>query len=209
VTHTRRATTHPVIKMWWLWAAFCSGLAFAMWAEDLLVSSRENYLQFSAPRLHFLTGKSLDRLHNAAEVPFDFRLTLWSGVRTRIFVNQAERFVVSYDLWEEKFSVSKLSAPRKATAHLTAQAAEAWCLEQMPLDVAGLDANQPFWVRLEVRAQQARSGGTLFGREKLTEAGISLIGLVEIFSRPAQTDQPNWTIDAGPFTMTEVRRGRV
>jgi hypothetical protein len=196
------------IRIWWLLAAFVSGFGAAVWAEDLLPTLRENQLQFAAPRLHFLSGKALDRLRNAAEVPFDFQITMWSGNRTRVFRRAATRFVVSYDLWEEKFSVTRLSNPRRSAAHLTAQAAEAWCLEQMPMDATGLRDADPFWVRLEIRAQTGKTGTQIFGRDSLTESGISLNGLVEIFSRPAQTDQPHWTIDAGPMTLNEVRRGR-
>lgn len=180
----------------------------AMWAEDLTLHWRENHLQFSAPGLHFLMGKPLERLKNAAEVPYDFQITLFSGVKTHEAQKIAGRFVVSYDLWEEKFSVSKLAAPRKTASHLTAQAAEAWCLEQMPMDIGTLSATEPLWVKLEIRAQTSKNAGPLFGRDSISESGISLNGLVEIFSRPAQADQPHWTVETGPVTLNEIRRGR-
>ena len=198
----------PVIRAWWLWVAFFSGMAFSMWAEETLLSWRDNQLQFNGPRVHFLTGKSLDRLRNAAEVPFDFQITLFAGSRSRVERRASGRFVVSYDLWEEKFSVTRLSGTRRTAAHLSALAAETWCLEQMPVDSSGIGDTQPLWIRLEVRAQQNRPGGSPFGRDKLTESGISLNGLVEVFSRPAQSDQPHWTVEAGPFTLGEIRRGR-
>jgi hypothetical protein len=195
------------IRFGWLAAAFCCGLALAAWAEDLVPSVRDNQLSLKAPRLHFLAGKPLERLRNAAEVPFDFQITLWAGSRNRELRRTVARFVMSYDLWEEKFSVTRLTAPRKAVVRLTSEAAEAWCLDQMPLDASGLGDKEPFWVRLDVRAA-GRTAGPLFGREDLSESGISLNGLVEIFSRPAQTDQPHWTIEAGPMTLGELRRGR-
>ena len=196
------------IRIWWLWAAFLSGFALAMWAEDLLLSYRDNQIQLSAPRVHFLTGKPLERLHNAAEVPFDFVVTLFSGSRNHLLRRTGARFAVSYDLWEEKFSVTRLTGTRKSVAHLTKEAAEVWCMDQLPLDAAGLRDTEPFWVHLEIRAQNAKNSTNLFGRENLSESGISLNGLVEIFSRPAQTDQPHWNLDAGPMTLNEVRRGR-
>src|SRR5262249_6040132 len=158
----------------------------AMWAEDMILSWRDNQLLFAAPRLHFLVGKPLERLRNAAQVPFDFKITLWSGTRNHLFGSRTERFVVSYDLWEERYSVTKLSQPPKTNSHMTAQAAEVWCLDQMPLDVSGLNGKETFWTRMEVRAEDdKRDGGSLFGRERMSESGISLNGLVEIFSRPA------------------------
>jgi hypothetical protein len=198
--------------VWWLVAAFLSGFAVAMWAEDVILTWRDHQLLFAAPRLHFLTGKPLERLRNAASVPFDFQITLWSGNRNHLFRSRAERFVVSYDLWEERYSVTELSTPRKTAAHMTAQAAETWCLEQIPLDVTGLDGRETFWARLEVRASEdknaGRDNGKLFGRANISESGISLNGLVEIFSRPAPAGMPHWVLDTGPLTLDEVRRAR-
>src|SRR5205823_2833072 len=151
----------PGLKVWWLWTAFLSGFALAAWAEDLLLSFHDNQLQFSAPRIHFLAGKPLERLHNAAEVPFDFQVTLFSGTRTHTLRQERSRFVVSYDLWEEKFSVTKLTGARKSAGHLSAEAAEAWCLEQMPMDSAGLRADEEFWVRFDIRAQNMKMTGPL------------------------------------------------
>jgi hypothetical protein len=200
------------IPVWWLVAAFLSGFAVAMWAEDVILTWRDNSLLFAAPRLHFLTGKPLERLSNAAPVPFDFQLTLWSGNRSHLFRRRAERFVVSYDLWEERYSVTELSTPRKTASHMTARAAETWCLEQIPLDVTGLDGRETFWARLEVRASEdkiaGRDNGKLFGRENISESGISLNSLVEIFSRPAAAGLPHWILDTGPLTLDEVRRAR-
>ncbi len=195
------------IKPWWVIAAFFSGLAFAMAAEELILSTQESRLEFTAPRVHFLVGKPLERLRNASEVPFVFKITLWSGTRTHILREVPARFVVSYDLWEEKFSVTKL-APRRTARHLTDSAAEAWCLQEMSQDVAGVSANEPLWARLEIRAEDAKEGGLPFGRGNITDSGINLTSLIEIFSRPAATAQPHWTVETGPVTLDELRRGR-
>ena len=60
----------------------------------------------AAPDLHFLTGKPLERLKDAATVTFLSQLTLFSDAQGTVFKRAAERLVVSYDLWEEKFSVT-------------------------------------------------------------------------------------------------------
>jgi len=196
------------IKPWWLIAAFLSGLAFAMAAEDLILSTEESRLEFSAPRVHFLVGKPLERLRNASEVPFDFKITLWSGTRNHLLREVPARFVVSYDLWEEKFSVTRLLPTRRTARHLTDIAAEAWCLKQMSQDVTGVSAAEPLWARLEIRAQDGKEAGLPFGRGNITDSGISLTSLIEILSRPAATTQPHWTIETGPVTLEELRRGR-
>lgn len=196
------------IKPWWLIATFLSGLAFAMAAEELILSTAESRLEFSAPRLHFLVGKPLERLRNASEVPFDFKITLWSGTRSHVLRQAQDRFVVSYDLWEEKFAVTKLVTPRRTARHLTDAAAEAWCLQQMSQDVTGVGANEPLWARLEIRAQDGKEAGLPFGRGNITDSGISLTSLIEIFSRPAATTQPHWQVETGPVTLDELRRVR-
>jgi hypothetical protein len=195
------------IKAWWLILAFLSGFALAVVAEELILNWHDNHLEFSAPRVHFLTGKPLEKLHDGAPVPFDFQITLSSGTRGHVFSRLAERFVVSYDLWEEKFSVTRLQAPRKTASHLTGPAAEAWCLSQMPMEINGLGGSVPFWARLEIRAQDGREAGPLFGRGTVGESGLSLTSLIEIFSRPAQADQSHWMVDAGPLTLDELKRG--
>ena len=144
------------IKPWWVIAAFLSGLAFAMFAEELILSTQESRLEFAAPRVHFLVGKPLERLRNASEVPFAFKITLWSGTRSHLLREVPARFVVSYDLWEEKFSVTKLVTPRRTARHLTNNAAEAWCLQEMSQDVTGVSANEPLWARLEIRAEDGQ-----------------------------------------------------
>ena len=194
------------IKSWWLILAFVSGFALALAAEELILNWHDNRLELSAPHVHFLTGKPLEALHNAAPVPFDFQVTLWSGSHNHLFQRLADRFVVSYDVWQQDFKVVKLQAPVKAASHLTAPAAEAWCLQQMSLDLTGLPNAEPFWVRLEIRAQEGKDG-SLFGRGSMSDSGISLTRLIEIFSRPPQSQQPHWgPFEVGPLTIDELKR---
>jgi hypothetical protein len=195
------------IKTWWLIAAFISGFALAMLAEDLALNWRNNLLEFSAPHTHFLIGKPLERLHNGAQVPFDFKISLYTGSKSHLFNQIAERFLVSYDVWGEQFSVVKTQAPRRTVAHLDAAAAEAWCWKQMPFDAAGIDDKDTFWARVEVRSQDSKGANPLFGRDNITESGINLTGLIELFSRPPVATQLHMTLDAGPLTLEEVKRG--
>jgi hypothetical protein len=197
------------IKLWWLIAAFLFGLAAAMVAEDLILDWKGQRLEFSAPRVHFLAGRPLERLRNAAPVPFDFQITLWAGDRNHVYRRSAERFVVSYDLWEESFAVTRMQAPRKSASHLSSLAAEAWCLEQMSMDVSGLPESEPFWARLEIRAEDLKEPAPLFGRGRVDESGINLMAsLIDIFSRPPQGAQSHWSMDAGPLTLDQLRQSR-
>jgi hypothetical protein len=193
------------IKLWWLLVAFVSGMAVAMFAEELILRAHDNRLEF-APQIPFLSGAPLARLHNAAEVPFDMKATVWSGNRNHVFTHNEEQFVVSFDIWEETFSVTKTKAPRKNASHLSAKSLESWCMNQMSLDLTGLPGDEPFWARLEVRAENPEKDGGLFGRGSIGESGISLTSLIDIFSRPPQAQQPHWSLDSPRLTLDELRR---
>jgi hypothetical protein len=196
------------IKTWWVIAAFLSGLAFALAAEDLILSTQDNRLEFAAPRLHFLVGKPLERLRNAAEVSFAFHITLFSGNQTHKVQETASRFVVSYDLFEETFSVTKLVTPRRTARHLTNISAETWCLREMSMDVSGVGAKEPLWARLEIRAEDTKDGGLPFGRGNITDSGISLTSLIDIFNRPPAVTQAHFNVETGPVTLDELRHSR-
>jgi hypothetical protein len=196
------------IKSWWFILAFVSGFTLAMMAEELVLNWRNDRLEFSAPRVHFLRGQPLEMLHNAAPVPFNFNVTIWSGNHNHVFQRIPERFVISYDLWEEKFKVVKTLSPRRVAEHLTADKAEAWCWEQMSLasDTSGLAGSELFWTGFEIRAEDGRSG-PLFGRGNITDSGISLTSLIELFSRPPGAQQSHWgPFEAGPYTLDELKR---
>jgi hypothetical protein len=193
------------IKAWWVLAAFVSGMALAMFAEELILHAHDTRLEF-APQIHFLTGRPLARLHNAAEVPFDMKVTLWTGNRNHVFAHNEDRFVVSFDIWEETFSVTKATAPRRSASHLSATGVESWCMGQMSMDLSGLPGSEPFWARLEIRAENPARDGGLFGRGSISDSGISLANLIDIFSRPPQAEQPHWNLTSPRLTLDELRR---
>jgi hypothetical protein len=195
------------IKTWWLILAFVSGFGLAMLAEDLALHWRNNYLEFSAPHMHFLTGKSLERLQHGAQVPFDFKISLYSGTRSHLFSQLAERFLVSYDVWGETFSVVKTQSPKNSISHLDVAEAELWCLKQMPMNPVGLDETEKFWARVEVRVPPDGKLTNPFGRDSISESGINLTGLIELFSKPPASAQFHTMSEAGPWTLEEVKRG--
>ncbi|MGA3204696.1 MAG: hypothetical protein ABSF12_19560 [Bryobacteraceae bacterium] len=190
------------IKTWWLVLAFVSGFGLAMLAEDLALRWHNNLIEFSAPHLHFLSGKPLERLHSGAQVPFDVKISLFSGRKDHLSSQLAERFLVSYSVWEEQFRVIKTQSPRKLVDHLDLADAEAWCLKQMPMEPVGIGDQDSLWARVEVRVPSDAKLSNPFG---VGEAGINLNGLIELFSRPPAT-QYHWTTEAGPLTLEELKR---
>lgn len=194
------------IKPSWILATFLAGMLVAMVAEDLILTQRNHRLEFSAPHVDFFAGQPMARLHNAAEVPFVIRTTLWSGSKNHVFQTATDRFVISFDIFgegENNYYVVKTQAPRKSASHLSAKAAQAWCLSQMGLDTSGLSGKETLWARLEIRAEDPpRDGGVLGG--SVSSSGISLINpLIDILSRPGPQkpitlEYPAFTLDSLP-----------
>ncbi len=195
------------IRFWWIALAFMGGMATAMFAEELILRVQGTRLDFSTPRFHYLIGRPLARLKNAEPVVFLLQSRLTAGGRVNVVKQNAARFVISYDLWEEKYAVTKTSPSRKTANHLTAAEAEAWCVQEMSLtDLGGIAANQQLWATLDIRAEDEKET-RLFSRSDISDAGISLNGLVELFSKPSRSTQSHWLLEYGPVTLEQLRRG--
>jgi hypothetical protein len=173
----------------------------ALAAESLSVVWDGDDLHVAAPQLHFLAGKPLERLKDGASVVFLTQLTLTTDSFNSILRRTPERFVFSYDLWEEKFSVTKLGPGQRTITHLSATAAEAWCLDNVAISASSLPTDQPSWLRFELRAADPKDEAAVIG-----EPGINLTRLIEIFSRRPRDQQPQWTAEAGPLRLGDLKR---
>lgn len=185
--------------------SFCTGFALAIVTQDLFLTRQDDQIRIAAPRTRFLAGKALDRIRDGNTVHFDFQVTLSSGAQSNVVHRVFERFAISYDLWEERFSVSRLRTPRKAAAHLSSQEAESWCLNNLSLFAPREIRDRPLWVRLEIRAEDPmqRGPGPLFS----ADPGVNLTSLIEIFSRPASKTQASWTLESGPVQWGDLKQG--
>jgi hypothetical protein len=109
---------------------------------------------------------------------------------------------MSYDLWEEKFSVARVTGPPRSVSHVSAINAETWCVDQLSLEVSDFAPQQAISLRLDVRAEdlerRSREGN---------DSGLSLSDLVEIFSRTGRTAQQRWTFESGPFRPGDLKAG--
>lgn len=200
----QRAREPKLSRRRWLLAGLGISLSRAAAIETLSVTCDGDMLHVSLPRLRFLTGRPLERLKDGASVVFLSQLTLFTDRYQTPFRRAPERFVVSYDLWEEKFSVTTLGSGGRSGSRLTAESAEAWCLESLAISASGLAADRPFWLRFELRAADPKEELAVVG-----EPGISLTRLIELFSRRPRPQQPNWTADAGPMRLVDLRRAEL
>jgi hypothetical protein len=181
----------------------------AVASKGLLPHHVSGEIRVTAPNLHFLTGRSLARLHDGAAVPFDFQLVVFTGSGTAGSPNTAasanvvvaralERFVVSYDVWEEKFSVVRARDFRRSGMRLSASSAESWCLENLFVLAASLPAGQQLGARLEIRTAESKEFSP-------ANSGINLATLIEIFSRPSRPQQDRWSVDSAPFQLADLK----
>ncbi len=159
-------------------------LLFVAPSRALLAQNLQPYLQadrvhVTAPQVQFLAGRVLERLRNGAAVPFSFQLTATAGGKT--VAQSSGRVVLSFDLWEERFSGVQ-DAPRRTASHLTSNAAESWSLEGVSLPLSALAGQKPFVLKLEIRAEeQVEQPDAEAGNP-----GLSMAGLIEVFSRKSQ-----------------------
>jgi hypothetical protein len=155
-------------------------------------------IHVTAPALHFLTGKSLSRLYDGAAVPFDFQLVIASGSKDNVVARSLERFTVSFDVLEEKFSVIRVRDFRRSSMRLSASSAESWCLDNIVIPAAGLPAGQQLWARLEIRSAESKD-------PLPAGSGLNLATLIELFSRPSHPQQDRWSVESAPFQLADLK----
>jgi hypothetical protein len=151
----------------------------------------------------FVEGKQLDRLKSGQSVAYDFSLQLLDGPRS--VGRSLERFVVSYDLWEENFSVLQLSpnTPRlgkAAASHLKLESLGEWCLNRVRIPINNLDRQRNFTLQLEVRSVGPRMPNPL-----RAEGSVDLATMVEIFSRPASAQEYRFFSQSKVFQLSGAR----
>ncbi len=180
--------------------ALCVGL----WGDELRPRLAGDTLRVSTGNLRLLSGRPLENLKNGSTVAYDFQLTALNDARL-IQSRTVERFVFSYDLWEERFSIVQLTArdgrqPRAAVANLLPDAAEQWCIERLALPVTGLDRNRNLRLRLEIRADEPRRA-----HRAADEPPVSLATLIDLFSRPARREQRFWVLETQSFRLDTLK----
>ncbi len=184
-------------------AFFAAGvaiLAAAVPAEQLTLDLRGDTIFASARKLDLIQPRLLAQLKRGGTVAFDFHLALSVGDRATVSRRAFERFVVSYDLWEERFAVTTLRKPQTRVAGLGGGGVANWCLQNISLPLPRIAPGDKLWMRLEVRAAENRREVNLSPEE-----GLSLATLVEAFSRGVKSGETQWSLDSGPVSLATLR----
>jgi len=178
--------------------AFTGSLAVPLEPQNVSIARANNNeaLAVHAPNLGFIKGEPLVRLKDGRSVRVDLDLMVLPGPGGTPVARARQTFVLSYDLWEERFAVTQAGTPPRSASYLTASAAEAWCLEHLtiPITEMGKLRDAPFWIRLEYRILDGNNTA-----ERDDAGGLTLKGLIEALSRRPKESGPTHAVEAGPF----------
>lgn len=169
-----------------------------LFSQSMSVTSSGGVVHVRAPGLRFIDGEALARLKDGQSVRIDLELTVLAKPGAAPAVQRRLTFVLSYDLWEERFAATIAGTASRSISHLSSAAAEAWCVQQFDMPVSALGAlaqNLPFWVRLEFRM--------LNGGGERDDEGFTLRGLIDALSRRVKAGELSRSIEAGPFRVQE------
>jgi len=170
-------------------------------AENLKVRIDGDRLRVSGDAIHFLTGRPLDRLHNGAVVTYVLQLTVRAERAGRVLSRLAERFTFSYDLWEEKFAVTKQGVPSRSASNLSPSGAESWCLDNLSIPAAQVPADRNVWLSVDYESEEPKDAAPN------SDSPLTLGTLIDIFSRRPRNDQQvHGSVEIGPVSLDELRK---
>ena len=169
-------------------------------AQSLSVRTVANALHVRAAGLGFITGEVAARLQDGRSVRVDFDLVILEKPNGAIITRAQQSFNLSFDLWEQRFAVTRTGPMPRSISHLTARAAEDWCLDNVTVPLASLgrtSRDTPFWVRVEYRIPDR--GATTAGADDST---FTLQTLIDVLSRKREDQNRGKSVEAGPFRLS-------
>ena len=166
--------------------------------QTLSVNAAGDVLRVQARDFGFIAGPLLNRLKEGRSVRLDFELTMLSKPEGPIVKQVVQAFTLSFDLWEERFAVSRAGSPPRSISHLRAMDAENWCLDNLTMSISslGIGRDTPFWLHLVYRVQDL---------EPVTEEApgerYTLRALIDRLSRRREEADLAKSVSAGPFRL--------
>jgi|WetSurMetagenome_2_1015567.scaffolds.fasta_scaffold22525_3 hypothetical protein len=168
--------------------------------KSLSAERHGDHLHVSAPQVHFISGRAAEQLRNGSMVTYVLKLIVTPQYgREAVFVLQ-EKFAISFDLWEEKYSVVQKKPDGRSVTRLTSLAAEAWCLESMPVPVGSVPEHQPFMIKLECFIDEDD-----VKKNAESRSGLTLAAIIDAFSRKKPEETPRWEAAGGPFRLEHLK----
>ena len=180
-----------------LLAAVIAGVRSDVLAQSLNARTNGDRLRVNVEGVRFLSGDALRKLRDGVPVDYVFRLTALTSRVGSVLAKAEYRFVISYDIFEEKFQVSRIRPTPRVLSHLSLAAAEAACVDILELPTQSINSTKPFWLRWEYEAEESKQA---------ENSEVSLGGLVEIFSRKTAKEPSRGVVESGPFILSNLPR---
>lgn len=185
----------PMLLAALLYPAFGEGQSLKPYVEG-------DQLHLRGSNMKLLSSEAKQQLRNGATVTYAFRVSVMGARNGDARGSFTYHCVFSFDLWEEKYKVSRREPGYRSAANLTQAAAEQLCLESLLVSVSILPTDRPFWITLVYEMEDRRSSDN-------PESSTSIPGkLVDIFSRRTKDSLPIDIVESGPFRLTDLRKAR-
>lgn len=167
-------------------------------AQSVTLTRVNETLHVRAPEFRFLQGRVLTQLRDGRTARLDVRLELLGRANGPVLALTEQAFNVSFDLWEERFAVTRIGQPARSVSHLTSTAAEAWCLENVTIAASAIQADRrtAVWMRLVLKARDDAPA-----RQTDEESGFSIRILIDALGRRDARDAQPLVLEAGPFNV--------
>lgn len=189
----------PAARAWSFVAIVILAATLRLGAQTLTVRTVSDALHVRAAGLGFIAGSVLDRLQDGRSVRVDFDLIVLDKPNGTIIARAQQGFNLSFDLWEQRFAVTRIGPMPRSISHLTARAAEDWCLDNVTVPLASLGRtarDTPFWVRVAYRLQDRASTATP------DDSTFTLQTLIDVLSRRREDENRGKSVEAGPFRLS-------
>lgn len=184
---------------------FCRFLFFAaVLTASLLVLGQSLGVRVDGERLRIditkarlLVGEPLERLHDGASVTYIVQVSALTARSGSVLTRTTYRYVISYDIFEERFQVSRIQPAPRVLSHLSMAAAEAAMVDSLEIPASSIPPDRPFWIRWEYQVEDPSQSA---------DGGMSLGTLVDVFSRKASKGPVGGASESGPFRLRELPR---
>jgi hypothetical protein len=168
----------------------------------LIVPERKgDFIHIVAPGLHFLSGKPMEKLRNGSSITYLMTLAAYTGTTRKPVAAMKETFVVSYDLWEERYSVVQSGSGGHSASRLTSASAESWCFENIRIPLRAIPNQRPFMLRFECSVEEDKENA-----DGMDHSPLTLTGLIEVFGRKKSEAPFHIEAVGGPFRTADLKK---
>jgi hypothetical protein len=189
------------------WQFLFLGIGFTLCMQAVAQPSRlavelhGDQLSVSAPQLHFLAGRAMEKLQNGMTLTCKMTLAVTPRHSVKPVFLVQEKLLVSLDLWEEKYSVAESRPGGRSASRLSSEMVEEWFLEKVRIPVHSIPDGESFVIRYECRiagneAEENEEQGTT----------MTLATLIDLFGHKKHEEPIRWEASSGPMRLNDLKK---